>query len=169
MTSTITQPVNGIKDPVSAKANTEGFVILFWEECIFIDREGYNFHLNNFLTQHRLLNDRNGFFILLHIPWIFICRLQEVSDSSVSLRCMFHTPALACWQGTRGPTEAGTGLSIHTRLMRRGGHNRTWEVWETHPTAWVMQGQFSLGLHSECSLPKRQGQTRVRPARPLKT
>lgn len=35
------------KDPVSAKANTEGFVILFWEECIFIDREVYNFNLRH--------------------------------------------------------------------------------------------------------------------------
>lgn len=31
--------------------------------------------------QCRLLEDRNGFSFLLHIPWIFICRPQEVSEA----------------------------------------------------------------------------------------
>lgn len=47
MTSTITWPVNGIKDPISAKDNTEGFVILFLEECIFINKELCNFNLRH--------------------------------------------------------------------------------------------------------------------------
>ena len=43
MTSTITQPVNGFEDPISAKDNVEGFVIVlfFLEEYIFINREVY--------------------------------------------------------------------------------------------------------------------------------
>lgn len=47
MTSSITWPVNGIKEPVSAKGNTEVFVILFWEECSSIDREVYRFNLRH--------------------------------------------------------------------------------------------------------------------------
>lgn len=45
MTSIITWPVNGIKDLIHAKANTEGFVIL--EECIFVNREVHNFNLRH--------------------------------------------------------------------------------------------------------------------------
>lgn len=130
---------------------TERYIILTWD------------------TQCRLLEDRNGFSFLLHIPWIFICRPQEVSEALRVPMVYVSLTFSRVMARHRCLLEAGTGLNIHARLMRWGGHSQTQEVWEAHPTTWVIQGQFSLGLRGEGSFPKKQGQTRVRPARPLNT